>query len=248
MIKTKNRKKPYQINYETEWKHNYLEPQNYLYFPANTPIEEITFKLENSLNRLFPDLNANYQGPGAIFSFSRLYRNIISDYKGWQVSYRKPGFSKNYHAISEKIGYKPRNPKRSLKQTVLKNKMRWTHELYPLIGRVEIKGVDSCETIAHRLNSKMSNPGYKSFLNRFQPDLDNLSKNYRALSKKKADFDCKNDHVCQMFCENFQNIYNYYEQMRLLMTKDYLVHGFNINDALQKDSQKAKGWRVEFIE
>ena len=38
--------------------------------------------------------------------------------------------------------------------------------------------------------------------------------------------------------------------MRLLITKDYLVHGFNISDVLQtgKNSQTAKGWRVDFLD
>ena len=118
----------------------------------------------------------------------------------WQVLYREPGSQKNYHSIDLQIGYKLRCPKQSLKQTVFKNHMRWIHDLYPLVNIVEIKGVDSCETIAHRLNSKIIEPNYQLFIKRFQPDLDSLFKNYHILDQKQLNFDCKNDHVWFVKC------------------------------------------------
>ena len=245
MIKTTNKKKSYQINYETEWKHDHLEPNERLYFAPNTPVEEVVFQLQDHQNRLYPDSNVNHSR--SIQRFNRLYRNIISDYKGWQVSYRKPNSKDSFGPITEKIGFKPKSPKRSLKPKIFKTKMRWTHELYPLVEIAEIKKVASYKTIATQLNKKIEKPAYQSFFKRLSPYFEKVSHTYNTLYKKSLSIDCqtKDQSTCQMFCENVQNLYRYYKPMHLLMTKDYLVQGSNISDVLQKKTnQSAKGWRV----
>ena len=246
MIKA-TRKKTYIINYDTQWKHDFLKPQQYLTFKANTPIEEIVPKLENYLNELCPDLNANYKR--SLPSFQRLYRNLIYNFKGWQILYRKPNSKKPFEPITEQIGYKPRNKKQLLKQKILKTHMRWTHECYPLIDPVEIKGVDSCATIAQKLNAKTLQPNYKQFLENLEFYFNGLSNSYTMLPKKSVNFKENDQNICQRFFKNLEIIYHYSEPMNRLMTKDYFVRDFNINDVLkQKPNQTTKGWRVEFID
>lgn len=77
------KKKSVLVNYDTQWTNKDLTNQLF-YFKAGIPIEEITLTLETKLNSRFKE---NYQTPSAHLSFNRLYRNIIPQYKGWQVLY-----------------------------------------------------------------------------------------------------------------------------------------------------------------
>ena len=243
------KKKSSEVNYETEWKHECLEPQQYLYFEPNTPIEEIVLKLEDQQNKLYPDLNVNHKR--SVPSFKRLYRNLIPIFKGWQVFYRKPGSKKPFGPINEQIAYKSRSPKRAYKSSLFKAEMRWTHELYPLIDRVEIKNVASYETIAKHLNEKLEKPSYKLFFEQLlEPYLVGLSETCCIVHQKSINFDCQkaDQNTCQSFFENLKTMYNYAKYLNFLMTKDYVVRSLNVSDVLQKTtSQTAKGWRVEFL-
>ena len=243
-------KKNYEINYETEWKHDYLEPNERLYFAPNTPVEEVVFQLQDYQNRLYPDLNVNHSR--SIQRFNRLYRNLIPTFKGWQVSYRKPNSKDSFGPITEKIGFKPKSPKRSLKPKILKISMRWTHELYPLVETVEIKNVVNYNMIASQLNRKIKNPAYQSFFKQLSPYFETLSFTYNTLSKKLINIDCRkhDQDVCKRLVDNAEKMYKYSKYLNLLSTKDYQVHDFNISELFQKNktNQSAKGWRVEFLD
>lgn len=124
--------------------------------------------------------------------------------------------------------------------------MRWTHDLYPLIDTLELSGVDSCETIAQRLNQKISEPNFTLVFDKLQPHVNNFSKSYRTF--KENPLSCKNDDNCQTFCISFKHMYDLYKQIDLFKTKTktkkhYLVKASNISNVLQvkKINKTAKG-------
>ena len=238
---------PLTNKYETEWKHDYLEPQDYLHFKANTPIETVVPQLEYQLNRIYPDLNVDYNAK-SMSTFSRLYRNLISHYKGWRVFYKKPTESSNYHSITEKIGYKPRGPKQSFKQTVFKNRMRWTHELNPLVESVELDGVNNSDTIAQRLNANLKKTGFKPYLKSFASNVDGLHKEYKELIKPSfIGYDFQDKPTWQEFLKNLEIVNHYCQKLNVANSNDYLVTSANISQILQKNTKTAKGWSLEIL-
>ena len=253
--------KKIQINYQTQWTHENLGQQHALHFEPNTPIEIILNRAESTVNTIYPDLKVNYQKSRS--SFWKLYRNIISNYRGWHVRYKKPGSQKPYTKITEKIDYKglisDSTNSDSIKK-LLKRPMVWKHQLYPVIDVVKMGPMSSCGDIAKLLNAQLlkSKSNYKILFNFLSSSLDQLNSSYSELEKQAKNClfsEFENIEQWQPFFNNLNHLYTHCELLDKTVHKPSNINYFDqqvtrshINSILRGIVKTTKGWSVEFLD
>ena len=151
-----NEKQNYNIivNYETQWTYVHLGPKNSLFAPQ-TLIREMVPVLQEHIKRFYPDRKFNSQeGTSTVSNFNLLYRNVSPTFKGWQISYRRPGSDGPFGLIPERIGHKSQ-PKHFPLKPPLQRSMRWTHQKYSYLEPVVLEPVSDCAVMARRLNQQV---------------------------------------------------------------------------------------------
>ena len=262
---TQEKKSRYTVPYETQWTHIDGGPERPLYFTANTPIREIVLRLQEYIKEIYPDYDPNYTKN--VPTFGKLYRNILPNYKGWQVSYRRPNSHEPFGPIIERIGHQTK-PKRHLLKPLLQRPMRWTNTLYPNMEPVVLGPVANCAVIARRLNQQIregcgtpiSNGqpidkpsvqklSIKHNLQAWLPAEINRLQTISIELERRADekLDLEQDSTWYAFMNCLQQLYKDCKRLKP-KSANILVNNTNINNILYSHTKTAKGWQVEFLD